>query len=302
MKLLPEDTLRALGRLEFISKTPKEGFVTGRHKSPNKGFSVEFAEHRAYSHGDDMRNMDWRVLARTDRLYVKEFVEETNMRAAILIDSSGSMAYAGTEAAKRGGRPLSKFDYGRYLAAMLSYILINQQDAAGLVAFDSSVRSYIPAKARPSHLKVILEELASIRPGNDTGLGKVLDTLASEMPRRGLVVVISDFFDDLDGIVRALHHFRHRKHEVVLFHVMANEEIEFPFRSFGRFESLEKADDAVTLDPVSIRFAYLEQLKAFLDSLKRECGRLSIDYVPLNTARPYEAALAEWLRKRHASR
>ncbi len=299
MSLLPPDTLKAVGRLEFIAKTAKEGFITGRHKSPNKGFSVEFAEHRAYAPGDDLRNLDWRVLGRTDRLYVKEFVEETNMRATILLDKSGSMGFSGNEAAMRNGKHLSKFEYGRYLAAALSYLLINQQDAAGMVLFDNEINTYLPARARPSQLRILLEELEKHTPGKETGLANIFHDIAERIPRRGLVVIISDLFDNPEELIHALHHFRHRHHEVLLFHIMAEEEITFPYTSFSEFEDLEVDNHKIPLDPVSIRANYLDQVREFLHIIKTECGRLSIDYVPLNTKYPYELALAEYLKSRN---
>ncbi|MBQ6924582.1 MAG: DUF58 domain-containing protein [Kiritimatiellae bacterium] len=302
MRLLPGDSLKAIGRLELLARTPKEGFVTGRHRSPNKGFSVEFAEHRPYSAGDDLRNLDWRVLGRTDRLYVKEFVEETNMRATILVDASGSMGYAGEAAAKRNDRCLSKFEYAQHLAAALTYLLINQQDAVASVVFDSAIRSYIPARARPSQLRIVLDDLASRKPGDDTDLAGVFHDIAERIPRRGMVIIVSDLFDDPRRLVQALHHFRHRHHEVLLFHVMAEEELTFPFNGFLEFRDLENAENRIPLDPRAIRASYLDQVRAFLKIISTECGRLSIDYVPMNTRRPYEEALAEYLRNRRAPR
>lgn len=300
MRLLPGESLKAIGRLELLSRTPKEGFITGRHRSPNKGFSVEFAEHRQYVPGDDLRNLDWRVLGRTDRYYVKEFVEETNMRATILVDASGSMAYTGDAAAKLGGRPLSKFEYAQYLAASLTFLLLNQQDAVGSVVFDSSIRSFIPARARPSQLRAILSDIDSRKPGSDTNLAGVFHDIAERIPRRGMVIIISDLFDDPAELVQALHHFRHRRHEVIIFHVMADEELAFPFDSFTDFHDLEVPENKVPVDPRGIRAAYLDQVREFLKVISTECGRLSVDYVPLNTRRPYEIALAEYLRNRRS--
>ena len=185
MRLLPGDSLKAIGRLELLARTPKEGFVTGRHRSPNKGFSVEFAEHRPYSAGDDLRNLDWRVLGRTDRLYVKEFVEETNMRATILVDASGSMGYAGEAAAKRNDRCLTKFEYAQHLAAALTYLLINQQDAVASVVFDSAIRSYIPARARPSQLRIVLRDEVDVLHGSSCCLGTGLVPRCAQDIREG---------------------------------------------------------------------------------------------------------------------
>ena len=302
MRLLPGESLKAIGRLELLARTPKEGFVTGRHRSPNKGFSVEFAEHRPYSAGDDLRNLDWRVLGRTDRLYVKEFVEETNMRATILVDASGSMGYAGEAAAKRDDRFPTKFEYAQYLAASLTYLLINQQDAVGSVVFDSKIQSYIPARARPSQLRIVLGDLEKRKPGEDTDLAGVFHDIAERIPRRGMVIIISDLFDDPRRLVQALHHFRHRHHEVLLFHVMAEEELTFPFNGFLEFRDLENLENRVPIDPRAIRASYLDQVREFLKIVSTECGRLSIDYIPMNTRRPYEEALAEYLRNRRAPR
>ncbi len=302
MRLLPGESLKAIGRLELLARTPKEGFVTGRHRSPNKGFSVEFAEHRPYSAGDDLRNLDWRVLGRTDRLYVKEFVEETNMRATILVDASGSMGYAGEASAKRDDRFLTKFEYAQYLAASLTYLLINQQDAVGSVVFDSKIQSYIPARARPSQLRIVLDDLEKRKPGEDTDLAGVFHDIAERIPRRGMVIIISDLFDDPRRLVQALHHFRHRHHEVLLFHVMAEEELTFPFSGFLEFRDLENLENRVPIDPRAIRASYLDQVRDFLKIISTECGRLSIDYIPMNTRRPYEEALAEYLRNRRAPR
>lgn len=301
--LLPQETLKTIGRLEFLARTPKEGFVTGRHRSPNKGFSVEFAEHRAYTPGDDTRNLDWRVLARSDRLYIKEFVDETNMRATILVDCSGSMAYAGTAAAPGpDGRPMSKFDYARRLAASLSYLLINQQDAVGTVVFGAKIESFLPARARPSQLQAILDDLSARTAGGETALSPVLDEIAERIPRRGLVVVISDLFDDPRALAKALHHFRYRRHEIVVFHVLANEELTFPFDSFAEFADLENPAEILPVDPRSLRAGYIDQVAAFIHAVETECGRLSIDYVPMNTTRPDALALAEYLKSRRAPR
>lgn len=224
------------------------------------------------------------------------------MRATILVDASGSMGYSGETAAKIDGRFATKFEYARFLAASLSYLLINQQDAVGTVVFDSAIRSYIPARARPSQLRVILENLCASEPGADTDLSAVFHDIAERIPRRGMVIVISDLFDDPAKLASALHHFRHRRHEVIILHVMADEELTFPFTNFSEFRDLEVQGDEVPIDPRAIRASYLDQVRAFLKTISTECGRLSIDYVPMNTRRPYEVALAEYLRNRHAPR
>jgi uncharacterized protein (DUF58 family) len=302
MRLLPPESVRAIGRLELLAHGPMAGFVTGRHKSPHKGFSVEFAEHRAYAPGDDPRNLDWRVLARTDRLFVKQYIEETNLRATVLLDASGSMAYRGEAASACGGRRLAKFEYAQYLAAALTYLLISQQDAVGLVTFDTAPRTYLPARARPSQVRLLLEEMERTAPGGETSLAAVFHDIAERIPRRGLVIIVSDLFDNPGRLVEALHHFRHRRHDVILFHVMAEEELRFPFSNFSEFRGLERHGERIAIDPRSIRASYLDRVRAFLHEIATECGRLKIDYVPLNTRRPFDQAMAEYLRARHTPR
>jgi len=298
MRFLPPDALARLGRCELLAHGVVEGFITGKHKSPFKGFSVEFAEHRQYAPGDDLRNLDWRVLARKDRYFIKQYIEETNVRATLLLDASGSMAYAGDAAAARDGRPLSKFAYAQHVAAMLGYLLIGQQDAAGLVTFDTALRAYLPARARASQVRGILETLEKTVPGGETGLADIFHDIAERIPRRGLVVILSDLYDDPEALVKALHHFRHRRHEVLLFHVVADEELAFPFESYTKFCDLERAGNLLPIEPRAIRAAYLERMRRFLSDIETACGRLKIDYVRLNTRVPYDEALAGYLMKR----
>ncbi len=298
MRLLPPRSLAAIGRLELLARSPMEGHLAGRHRSPHKGFSSEFAEHRQYVAGDDLRNLDWRILARTDRLYIKEYIDETNLRATVLLDASGSMAYRGDEAAEVDGRRLSKFEYAQYLAAALSYLLIGQQDAVGLVTFDTRPRAYLPARARPSQVRLLLEEMERTRPGGETGLAAVFHDIAERVPRRGLVIILSDLFDDHARLIQALHHFRHRRHEILLLHIMAEEELSFPFQAFTHFRDLENSAQEVGVDPRTIRAGYLERVRVFLREITTECGRMKIDYVPMNTRTPFDRALAEYLTAR----
>jgi uncharacterized protein (DUF58 family) len=298
MRFLPPEALAKLGRCELFARGVVEGFITGKHKSPFKGFSVEFAEHRQYAPGDDLRNLDWRVLARKDRYYIKQYIEETNMRATLLLDASGSMGYAGDAAAPRDGRPLSKFAYAQHVAAMLGYLLIGQQDAAGLVTFDTALRTYLPARARASQVRGILEALERTEPGGETGLAGIFHDIAERIPRRGLVVILSDLFDDPDALINALHHFRYRRHEVLLFHLVAEEELTFPFDSYTKFRDLEQAGNLLPIDPRTIRATYLERMRRFLSDIETACGRLKIDYVRMNTRVPYDEALAAYLSGR----
>ena len=298
MRLLDPAALAKIHRLELIARGVVEGFVSGRHKSPYKGFSVEFAEHRPYTPGDDTRDLDWRVLAKSDRYYIKQFIEETNLRATILLDASGSMKYTGKEAARHNGKPLSKFEYGQFLAASLTHLMIHQQDAVGLVTFDTKVRSYIPARSRVSHLRVLLQELVETRPGEETGLAPIFHDIAERARRRGLIIIISDLFDDPEGVLSALHHFRYRKHEVLLFHVMAQEELTFPFDRWSLFEDLEKSSTRVQLDPSAVRAEYLDQVRRFVRQIEMGCGQMGVDYAPILTNRPFDVALSHYLASR----
>lgn len=301
LSLLPPELTATLGRLEFLARTKKEGTISGRHASPHKGFSVEFAEHREYAAGDDLRDLDWRVFGRTDRYYIKQYIEETNLRATLIVDASGSMKYTGDAATRMEGKALSKFAYARYLAAALTYLLVRQQDAAGLVTFDTAVRHYRPPASKASQVRVILEELARTQPGEDTAAAAVFHEVAERIPRRGLVLIFSDLFDDPVRITEALHHFQFRYHEIVLFHLMAEEEITFPFRKFTDFRSLEINNQQLRVDPLALRSQYLERVRSFIDTIERACGQMKADYVAVNTKNPVPQTLANYLSGRRAS-
>lgn len=298
MRLLDADALSKMHRLELVARGIVEGFVSGRHKSPYKGFSAEFAEHREYTRGDDLRTLDWKVYGKTDRYYIKQYEEETNLRSLIAIDASGSMGFAGRRAAGHEGEPDSKFRYAQYLAATLAHLMVHQQDAVGLATLDTSLRRYIPARARGSHLRVLLAELANTATGGETALAPLLHDLAERIRRRGLVVIVSDLFDEPDPLLEALHHFRFRKHEVLVLHLMAEEELTFPFDRWTRFRDLEVDGRRVNADPAALRAAYLEQVRAHIDRIRRGCGQMKIDYVQMTTAQPFDAALAGYLAHR----
>jgi uncharacterized protein (DUF58 family) len=298
LHLLTPDALGKVAKLEILARSVVEGFITGHHKSPYKGFSAEFAEHRQYVPGDNIRDLDWRVFAKSDRYYIKQYIEETNLRATILLDASGSMKYTGDSAAALNGRRLSKFEYGQRLAALLSYLLINQQDAVGLVTFDTEIRRYIPARSRASHLRILLQELHNTKPGNETGLANIFHSIAERVHRRGLVIIISDLFDNADDVLNALHHFIYRKHEVMLLHVMAEEELTFPFGKWTSFRALEERDMQFELDPRAIQNEYLKRVRAFVKQIEMGCGRMKIDYVPLTTTKPFDVALSTYLANR----
>src|SRR5258708_7630816 len=234
-------SLSQYGRLALVARHLVEGFLTGVHKSPYKGFSVEFAEHRQYYPGDEMRHVDWRAFGKTDRYYIKEYEEETNLKAYLLVDASGSMGY-------RGGH-LSKFQYAQYIAASLAYLMLHQLDAVGLITHDTRVRQLLPPRASSKHLLHLLRILEGTEPGGETSLAPLWHELAGQLKRRGLVIILSDCFDAIGPLMRALRHFRHRHHEVILFHILAPEEIDFPFRKWTQFRNLESPGHKLLVDP-----------------------------------------------------
>ena len=297
MRWLPGKTTSTIVRCEFLARGMVDGFISGRHRSPKKGFSVEFAEHRQYVPGDDLRNLDWRVLARKDRHYIKQYVEETNLRATILLDCSGSMDYRGEHAAEFDGRKLSKLEYGKYMAAALTYLLIGQQDGVGYVQFDNKIRDFLPPKARASQVRFVLDLLEKAEPGGESAIAPIFDEIAERIPHRGVVIIISDLFDTLEPLLKALHHFKFRRHDVIILHTMAEEELTFPFDSFMHIQDLESPTE-LQFDPKSIRAHYLENVNAFIDALKGGCSQMQADYVPINTKVPFEKALSDYLAKR----
>lgn len=293
---LPLDptALDRFGRLELLARLVVEGVMTGLHRSPFKGFSVEFAEHRQYGPGDEIRHIDWRAYGKTDRYYVKEYEEETNLRAHLVVDTSGSMGYAGAS--------VSKLEHARRLAASLAYLMINQRDAVGLVTFDEEVRRMIPPRAAPGHFGVVCRALEEAAVGGERPLHRVLHALAGRIWRRGLVVILSDGFDELGALTRALRHLRHRKHEVLFIQVLAPEEEEFPFRRAARFRDLEAPGRVVRVDPAAWRASYLEKFRAHRDGLAEALRGMDADYVKARTDVPAERVLLDYLARRgHAA-
>ncbi|RMG07058.1 MAG: DUF58 domain-containing protein [Planctomycetota bacterium] len=261
------------------------------HRSPYHGFSVEFAEHREYVPGDDIKHIDWKVYARSDRYYIKQYEEETNLTATILIDGSESMAY-------RGSTELpSKKDYACYVAASLVYLILRQRDAVGLTTFDESVRTFVPPGSSPSHRNLCLSALNELECRERTGLGPVLHSMAERVRRKGLIILISDLLDDPEAILAGLRHFRHRRHEVIVFHVLDHAERTFPFRSMTRFEGLERLGHVIC-DASALRAAYLEELEQHVGELRHGCRADRIDYVPIDTATPLDVALTSYLATR----
>jgi len=289
--------LDRFGRLELLAKMVVEGVMSGLHKSPFKGFSVEFAEHRHYGPGDEIKHIDWRAFGKTDRYYVKEYEEETNLKAYLIVDTSGSMGYAGGAPAEGQG-PASKFEYARQLAAALAYLMIGQREAVGLITFDTAIRSMIPARSAPSHFSVLCKTLSEARVGGETPLSGILHGLAERIRRRGLVIVLSDGFDQIDELTNALRHLRHRRHEVLFFHVLAPEEEEFPFRRPSRFRNLERQDHTLLVDPAAMRAAYLEKFNAFCALLRERVAAMGADYHKASTAVLHDRTLLDYLAAR----
>ena len=280
-----------LDSISMRAKMIVEGYIIGQHRSPYHGFSVEFAEHRSYEPGDEVRHIDWKLYGKTNRLYVKRFEEETNLRAHLILDTSKSMAYTS------GG--VSKLEYGSYLLAALSYLMISQQDAAGVVLFDESIRSFVPPKSTPSHLNTLLNVLDVKSPGVDTKIEPVLHEMAERIKKRGLVIIISDLFDEPNNIMNGLKHFRHSKQEVILFHVLDRNELEFDFntRTRTKFIDMESGEE-ITTDPWHVQNDYKNLIKGLQDYYKSECRLNLIDYVPLFTDDSLDKGLSEYFNKR----
>jgi uncharacterized protein (DUF58 family) len=278
-----------LGTLELKARTIVEGFLSGLHRSPFKGFSVEFAEYRQYIPGDDLSTIDWKVYARSDRYYVKKFEEETNLDCHVMLDVSGSMAY--------GSGAMTKFEYGACLAASLGYLMNRQRDAIGLMAFDDQTVSMLPASARPGHLRAVLVTLDRLALGKETNVSKPLHQLCDALTKRGMVVLISDLLDDPESVIRGLKHFQFRGCDVIVFHVLDRDELEFPFERATRFEDLETADEVMAV-PGLVRAHYLEAIGGLIDRYRRELGAAGIDYTLLPTSQPLEMALLSYLSTR----
>ena len=278
-----------LDSLSMRAKMVVEGYIIGQHRSPYHGFSVEFAEHRSYEPGDEVRHIDWKLYGKTNRLYVKRYEEETNLRAHLILDTSKSMDYT-------SGR-VSKLQYGSYLLAALSYLMIRQQDAAGVVLFDESIRSFIPPKSNPSHLNTLLNVLDVNTPGTDTKIEPVLHEMAERIKKRGLVIIISDLFDEPDNIINGLKHFRHSKQEVILFHILDRNELEFDFNSRTKFVDMESGEE-LTTDPWHVKNDYKNLIENLQEYYKNQCRLNLIDYVPLFTDDSLDKGLNEYFNKR----
>jgi uncharacterized protein (DUF58 family) len=290
-QFLEPQALARVKNLSVVARGVVEGFISGLHSSPYKGFSVEFAEHREYTAGDDPRHLDYRMLARTERLYIKQYEEETNMRVQVLLDTSGSMGYS------FDGK-LTKLEYGCYLTAVLSYLMTRQQDSVGLTTFNTDVCLDMPARSSPRHFNEMMRRLEGISAGEKTDVAETLHKLANRFKRRCLIVLISDLYDEAEEVMRALHHFRHRRHEVILFHVLDKAEIEFPFRETSAFHDLE-TKERIQVDPAYVRKQYMAQMEEFIENYRRACAEAQIDYVLTDTSVPYDFMLSKYIAKRN---
>jgi len=288
-KFLHPETLQRISRLQLRARHVVEGFLSGMHRSPYFGQSVEFRSHREYAPGDDLRHVDWKVWAKQDRYYVKQFEEDTNMRCTLLVDVSASMQY--------GNGPLNKYDYGCTIAASLAYLLLRQQDAVGCASFDENIRKIVPTRSKRNHLNDIVDTMANDEPADKTDMNKVLTRVAESYPSRGMMVLVSDLLTDTDQLMRGLRLLRQQGHDVMVFHVMDDEELDFPFNGPTRFEGLESLD-SLNCNPRALRDGYLEALDRFLAETRRQCAQNAVDYRLVRTSEPLDAVLTAYLSNR----
>jgi uncharacterized protein (DUF58 family) len=293
---LPDDVRDRIARLGIAASTLVEGPIAGQHRSPYQGFSVEFAQHREYTWGDELKHVDWKVFARTDRYYVKQYEEETNLHANVLLDQSESMLYRGRRAAA------SKYEYGATIAAGLAFVLQRQQDAMGLYLFDDQVRRKVPPSAHPSQVGNLTRAMAEVElRGESPEAAPILHQVAEEMSRRGVIFIISDFFMPRAGLVDGIRHLRHRRHQVVVFHVLDPDERTFPFDDMTQFEGLE-LPRTLLCDPRALREAYLEALTTFKAEVTRACLDAKAEYVEVDTSVPPAVTLSSFLSQRQKRR
>jgi len=289
LRFIDPNILSKIAGMELRARTVVEGFISGLHRSPYRGFSVEFAEYREYTPGDDTRFIDWKVFARSDRYYLKQFEEETNLNCHLLLDVSNSMSYR--------SNGVSKLEYASYVAASLGYLVFQQRDGVGLVTFDQEIQQLIPARHKKGHLMSILRQLEKIAAGKQTDLAIPLHQLAESLNKKGMIILISDLLDDPASIIKGLRHFRFKGHDVIIFHILDDTELDFPFKNATKFIDLEGSTQLVTI-PTLVRETYLKNLNHHIQRLKKECGLLKIDYQLLNTSKPLDFALFSYLAYR----
>jgi len=292
LNFLDPKVLASLDNLELRARVAVEGFLSGLHKSPHRGFSVEFNDYRNYYPGDDMRHVDWKLYAKSDKFYIKQYEDETNVRCFILVDISASMDYSS------GG--ITKLDYARTLAAALAYFINRQRDAVGLITFDDQIRDFIPAKCRQLHLIRILRVLANVESGTKTDTVKPLSDLASHLRKKSLVILISDMLDDEKRVINALQNLRSMGNDVITFQIMDNAELNFPFTEASEFIDLESNESYIT-SPAAIKKAYLDNINEFLEYCRKQCQSSGVDYCLINTDSPLDEALSSYMAKRAKS-
>jgi uncharacterized protein (DUF58 family) len=295
-KYLDPKVLGRIQRLDLMVRLVVEGFLSGMHRSPFHGPAVEFAQHRQYTAGDDIKHIDWKVHAKTDRYYIKQYEQETNLKATFLVDVSESMTYASSTVPDG----MSKYHYAACVAASLGLLLLKQQDAVGLATFDQDVRSVVPPAASPNHIKAIVHALDAAEPANKTSLEPICHSLAEKLPQRGMVCLVSDLLVDTDGLIRGLQHFRHRKHEVMVMHVLDRDELTFPFQGNTMFNGLEGAG-RLAVEPRSLREGYLRAMEEFCGDVQRRCVANQIDYKRISTADNLGSALSSFLAAKAAA-
>ena len=290
-RFLHPEAIKRIARLDLRAQHIVEGFLSGMHRSPYFGQSVEFLQHREYAPGDDLRHVDWKVWARQDRLYIKQFEEDTNMRVNLLVDVSSSMAY--------GEGHLNKYQYAATIATSLAFLILKHQDAVGCMTFDDKVRAKIQTLSKRTQLASIIQSLDVNKPNDKTDLGNIFLQAAQTYPRRGMMIVVSDLFGDVAATMKGLRLLRQRGHDILVFHVMDDDELEFPFTGPTRFEDME-SETRLNCNPKALREGYLEALREFLDEVRRECAKNSIDYALVKTSDPLDAVLAQFLSRRIA--
>ncbi len=285
-------TLSKIANMELRARLVVDGALSGIHKSPYKGSSIEFLEHKEYSIGDETKHIDWRVHAKTDKYYIKQFEEETNLKCYIFLDTSGSMGYKSTG--------VSKFEYASTLAASLAYLLLKQADLVGLISFSDKVQQYIPPKSRITHLHVIISALAELKTAGKSNISSILNEFVEKISRRSLIIMISDFFDDTNKIIHQLKYFQFKKSDIILFHILDPYELTFPFETVTFFESMED-DRRILADPKSIKDRYLSEINRFLEQFKESCYENQIDYLLIDSSTPLDQALIKFLARREGT-
>jgi uncharacterized protein (DUF58 family) len=296
-KYLDPRTLARVQSLDLRARLIVEGLMVGMHRSPYQGISVEFAQHRQYVPGDDIRHVDWKVFAKTDKIYLKQYLEETNLQLICVVDASESMGYGSVGSGKERW---SKYDHATAVAAALSYMAVQQQDSVGLAIFDQELKRFFKPSNSPGRWKLLTNELQLVPRLRKTGTGKVLEQLAEKLTHRSLVVILSDFFDDIDDIQRGMRRLRFRKHELMVFQILDPAEIEFPFEDVTLFKGLEEAGELLT-EPRTLRDAYLEQLNKHTEALKKMCRGMNNDFVQLSSGESLDVSLGAFLGRRSSS-